>query len=119
MVEWLASIRADALAFRGAAGEHERSTRVCMAGEPGEHPTLIIRFEMKEAVPGQQAVEPALQLELSHVPNQPLGSGKTGPAQPNHRWRRVDTNHTIADIYSVPADGLAHYPAHIQDLSAW
>lgn len=52
---------ADGFAVHGAAGEHQGSVRSGVSFEQREHLRLIFRAEVKEAVPGQDAVKGAAE----------------------------------------------------------
>src|SRR6476469_5407995 len=83
VVERLATVGAKGLAGRRAAGEHERCTLPCVGGKAGEHGPLIARLQMEKAVPGEEAVEAAIQRQVPHVGDDPLALSKAGAGHRN------------------------------------
>lgn len=57
----------DRFSIEGAAGEHERGARGGMGAEDRKHSTLIVVGEVKETVPGKEAVEGASERQGAHV----------------------------------------------------
>ena len=56
VIQRLAAEGADRFAMPRAAGEHQGGVRGGMFSEDGEHPALILRTKVKEAVPGGEVV---------------------------------------------------------------
>jgi hypothetical protein len=74
--EWLASVRADGFAVRWSARELQCRTRGGVPAKDREHPPLVVMVEMKEAVPGEEAIEGAAQRQRPHVRHTPISIGK-------------------------------------------
>ena len=66
-----------------------------------KHFSLITMVEVKETIPGQDAVEAAAQRQPSHVGDDPLVIGQAAPAQGYHRRRRIDAGHMQAALMHV------------------
>lgn len=81
MVERFALEFADGLAVHRAAGEHQGSVRSGVSPENVEHRTLIFRAEVKEAVPGQDAVKTPAQRQRPHIVDDPVLIRETGLAE--------------------------------------
>ena len=95
MKQRLAFEAADRHAVGWAAGEHQCGLRPGMPSEQRKHPALIVARQMKEAVPGQQAIELRRQIQLAHIHFSPLLLRKTLPAARDHRLSTIDAGDPI------------------------
>jgi hypothetical protein len=83
-----------------------------------EHPALVVGREMKEAVPGEDPVELAGELQRPHVPEQPRVAGETLAAQRKQRRRRVDARHPEPACRHVERDRSTRTAAQVQHACA-
>lgn len=78
VVERFTLVAPDLLTGRWTTVEQQNRTRRGMPGEGREHPSLIMRREVKEAVPGNDSVELAMERQRAHVGDVPPVLGETG-----------------------------------------
>src|SRR6266481_1825262 len=67
VMQLLAIEIADGCPFCRPAGEEKQALRRHMLSEHGEHCPLIVRRQMKEAVPGNDRVEPPVERDCAYV----------------------------------------------------
>ena len=84
----------------GIAGrEHQHPARPEMIRKHPEQRPLVRTAEVKTAVPGDQAVEPATEIQRPHVGDGPGVIGKSRPAQADRARRGVDAGHGAANVH--------------------
>ena len=89
-----------------------------MALEDRKHGTLFVLLQMEKAVPGDDGLEAALDLERAHVGFDPCGVRKAGPAVGDHGGGGIDAGDVVSALDEVPGDGLAGAATEIEDASA-
>jgi hypothetical protein len=85
-----------------------------MVAEDGKHRALVMRGQVKEAVPGDQPAEPAVQAQRPHVGHLGGLAGQAGPEQGDHLGRAVDAGDGMTTGGEVSRDGLARSAADIE-----
>ncbi len=105
---------ADALAPVRAAGEHERGAGCRMGGEGGEHGTLIVGGEVKEAVPGQKPVEFPPEPQMPHVGQHHVMVRQVPAKHLHHRPGPVDSGHLAPTCGEPERQRIARPAAHVQ-----
>lgn len=85
MKEGLTLECSNGLAMSRTGGEHQRCARPGHRLEAGEHPALVVRGEVEEAVPGDYAVVAAGKRDITHIADPPFVSGQPRPAHRYHR----------------------------------
>ena len=105
MIERVAAVAADGLAIARAAIEHQDRRRGAVRGEHLEHETLIVRLEVKEAVPGQDAVEPGAKREGAHVGDDPRLIRHPLATEGDQRRRGIDARHPQTRANHMRGDG--------------
>ena len=88
-----------------------------MTAKNREHLALVIVAEVKETIPRQNAVEPAIKGERTHVRGEPVLVGKMVPAHPDERRRRVHSGHDATLIDEVARDWLAGAASQVENRS--
>lgn len=114
MKQRLAFEAADRHAVGWAAGEHQCGVRPGMPSEQRKHAALIVARQMKEAVPGQQAVELRRQIQLAHIHFSPFLLRETLPAARDHCLRTVDAGDPIPLFDKIGGDRRAIAAAEIE-----
>ncbi|PBJ04799.1 hypothetical protein BSF40_36000 [Pseudomonas sp. ACN5] len=99
-------------------GKHQRSTRLGMGLENREHSTLILRRQMKETVPRQNASETLFKRQLAHVGHMPIVLRKTLPTQGDHRHGRIDASHSVSRADQVTRHGFGTATADVEDMTS-
>lgn len=119
MIERLVLPFPDRLAIGRSRREAERRAGGGMIGEAGEHGPLIVLIQVKEAVPGENSVEPAPEVQRAHVAQMPILVGKPLLAERQQARGRVQTGHPKAAPDQVAGNRLAAPAAEIEDFAAW
>jgi hypothetical protein len=86
-----------------------------MGGKARKHPSLIVRAQVEEAVPRQNAVEPSVEVQLTHVRHMPFVIRKAFTAEADHGGRCIYTNDAKSAIDEVASDRLAHPTTHVEN----
>src|SRR5262245_61356152 len=118
MVERFPPTHADRFTFRGTAREHQWSAELSMGGKPPIHLTLIVRAQVKEAVPGQNTPESPVELQRTHVRHKPHRVRKACSAECDHGRRSIHTNDPKPAIDEVASDRLADPAAQVEHRRA-
>lgn len=100
------------------AGKHQSSTRLGMGLENREHSTLILRRQVKETVPRQNASVTLFKRQLAHVGNMPIVLRKTLPAQGDHRRGRINARHSVSRADQVTSHGFGTATANVEDMTS-
>ena len=96
-------------------GEQQRRVRVGVEGKTLEQASLVVGDEVKDAVPGDQAVEGPTQCEMAHVADLPGRVRKPRFRQVDQRWRAVDPGHVESKGKQVAADWVTGAASDIED----
>src|SRR5947199_8367869 len=96
------------------AREHHGCLRTGMPAENREHPALVFRAEVKEAIPRQNAVKVSIQRQRTHVRDDPVLDGKTALADTDEAWRRVNACHFKALLDKVTRNCIGRDASHVK-----
>lgn len=94
--------------------KHQDGLFRCQAHACFKDNLLVIRRQVKEAVPGDQAIKSAIQSHIAHILDMPSMAGKALTAKPNQRWRRIDASHLMTVFDAVARDGLPGPAANVE-----
>src|SRR4051794_39146276 len=97
------------------AREHQGRRRTGMPAEDREHPALVFRAEVKEAIPRQNAAKVSIQRQRTHVRDDPVLVGKTALADTDESWRRVNASQIKALLDKVTRDWLRRAASQVED----
>jgi hypothetical protein len=84
MVQRITPIAADGLAMFRPGVEHQQRAIGCMLREHRKHAALIAGVQVKETVPGKNAVEATAEPQLPHVGHHPFVVGQSLLAKRYH-----------------------------------
>ncbi len=101
-----------------SAGEHQRSPGPDMLGEHRKHPLLILRGQMKEAMPRYDAVKSPPKIERAHVCHDPILIRKSLAAKFDQRRRGIDAGHVPALADPIAGDRQPRAATKIEDRPA-
>ncbi|EJM49688.1 hypothetical protein PMI26_00189 [Pseudomonas sp. GM33] len=101
-----------------STGKHQSGTRLGMGLENREHSTLILRRQMKETVPRQNASETLFKRQLAHVGHMPIVLRKTLPTQGDHRHGRINARHSVSRADQVTSHGFGTATADVEDMTS-
>src|SRR5689334_9707477 len=107
MIERLALESPDGFPERWATCEHQRCASVGMSSKNRKHSALVRRAQMEEAVPGEQAVERCIQVQRTHVRNEPGRAGKTALRNFDHFRSGIDSRDGTPRVNQVARDWLS------------
>ncbi len=94
--------------------KHQDGLFCCQAHACLEDNLLVVRRQVKEAVPGDQAIKSAIQFHIAHISDQPLMAGKARTTKRNQRWRSIDASHLVTVFDAVARDGLPSSASDVQ-----
>jgi hypothetical protein len=89
-----------------------------MRGKPRKHLALIVRAQMKETIPCQDAIKTSVERQLTHVHYKPFGIRKACATDLNHGRRRIDADNTKSTIDQMASDRLTHPAANVENGSS-
>ena len=107
----------DSLAFGGAAGKEEYPTGSRVTLERFEHPSLVVRTQVEETIPGDQDVKLARNVQLSHIGLMPRRIPELAPAKFKHLRNNIDTSNAVTVLDEVTRDGFTCSTAEVQHRS--
>jgi hypothetical protein len=102
-----------------AAGEHQRRSFAGVTRENTEHLLLIFGTQMEKAVPRNDSVELAAQIEGTHVGKDPFLGGEALAAEIEQGLRGVNASDGAALEDEVLRDGEAGATAKVEDSPVW
>jgi hypothetical protein len=106
MVELFAAELPYRFAVRPATGEDQRGPGGGVGVENRKHGPLVVRRQMKQAIPGQDSVETAAECKAAHVSAVPGVIREFLAAHGCHGGRRVDSGEACAVADQSAGDGV-------------
>jgi hypothetical protein len=98
------------------AGKHQCSTRLSMSLENREHSTLILRRQVKETVPRQNARVTPIKRQVAHVGHMPILLRETLLTQGDHRHGRINATYGVSRADQVSSHGFGTATADVEDI---
>src|SRR6266511_5485057 len=80
-----------------------------------EHLALIIWLEMKETVPGEQAVEGSAERQRPHIGDDPILFGKASTTKRDQRRRGINPGHAQSACYQIRCNRRPSAASQIED----
>src|SRR5688500_6196344 len=87
VIERLPAVTPDRLTLPGTSGEHQWRPRMGVRRETRKHRALVVHAQMKEAVPRENAIEAAAELQRSHIRDEAFSGWKSAAEYFDHRRR--------------------------------
>ena len=100
-----------------SAGKHQCSAWLGMGLENREHSPLILRRQVKETVPRQNASVTLIKRQLAHIGNTPIVLRETLLTQGDHRHGRINATHSMSRVDQVISHRFGATTADVEDMT--